>query len=84
MAKVRGRQQSIKKTMDLAVTFANNSSKYYVALVHGGALEEAHAIKEKLLEKMPNSDIFLEGQISPALGVHTGPGLIGIGVYLLD
>jgi len=26
----------------------------------------------------------MEGQISPALGVHTGPGLVGIGFFDLD
>jgi len=31
-----------------------------------------------------NATIFMEGQISPALGVHTGPGLIGIGYFDLD
>jgi fatty acid-binding protein DegV len=28
-----------------------------------------------------NAVLFMEGQISPVLGVHTGPGLIGIGYF---
>lgn len=83
IAKVRGRHQSIKKTMELAVEFAKNSQKYNIALVHGNAKEEADQLKEMLLSQLPGCQIYVEGQISPALGVHTGPGLVGIGVQLL-
>ncbi len=31
-----------------------------------------------------NATLFMEGQISPALGVHTGPGLVGVGFLNLD
>ena len=31
-----------------------------------------------------NAQIYSEGQISPVLGVHTGPGLLGIGVMILE
>ncbi|MPN38515.1 hypothetical protein SDC9_186039 [bioreactor metagenome] len=33
---------------------------------------------------LPHCNMFAEGQISPALGVHTGPGLIGIAIQLID
>ena len=84
VAKIRGRKQSIQKAIDLAVQYAGTSKKYNVALCHGGAPEEILSIKEELLKKLPNCDVYVEGQISPALGVHTGPGLIGIAVQILE
>lgn len=84
VAKIRGRKQSIQKTIDLATQYAKAGKKYNVALCHGGAKEEAMAIKEKLLASLPGCDVYVEGQISPALGVHTGPGLIGIAIQIIE
>ena len=44
----------------------------------GGAAEEAQALIEEVKKKIPQGVIEVRGQISPALGVHTGPGLVGI------
>ena len=82
--KVRGRNQSLSKCLDLAVAFAEGHSSYNIAVSNGFAPEEAADIKTRILAQLPNCKLFVEGQISPALGVHTGPGTIGIAVQLLD
>ncbi|OJF95196.1 DegV family protein [Alkalibacterium sp. 20] len=86
VAKVRGKTKSIKKTIDLVEDFAKGSEKYNLAIAYGGetAREEAEDIREEMKIKLPNYEHFFYDQISPALGVHTGPGLIGIGVQILD
>ncbi|MEG2506856.1 MAG: DegV family protein [Longicatena sp.] len=84
VAKVRGRKQSLTKTVEFALKFIGEHKKYNIAVVNGGAKEEAEDIKKELLAKLNGVDIFVEGQVSPALGVHTGPGSIGIAVQLLD
>ncbi len=78
VAKIVGRKRSIKKTLDLAVDFIGDHKDYNLGIVHGAAEEEANEIKKLLLLRLPNSKVFVEGQISPVLGVHTGPGTIGI------
>lgn len=83
VAKVRGRNKSIAKSIQLIEEFIGGQPKFRLAVAHGAALEEAKAIETALKEKFPNVEIFF-GQISPALVVHTGPGLLGIGVQLLD
>lgn len=82
--KVRGRKQSISKTIDLALNYAQGHKRYNVAVCNGDAGEEAELIKKELLPKLTNMDLFVEGQISPALGVHTGPGALGIAIQILD
>lgn len=86
VAKVRGKAKSVSKTLQLVEEFASTSTKYNLAIAYGGktALKEAEAIRLEMQEKLPNFEEFFFDQISPALGVHTGPGLIGIGVQLLD
>ncbi len=83
VAKVKGRKACLKKAMELALQFSEKGEKYNIAIANGDAVEEAEQIKEVLLPKLKNIHVYTDGQISPALGVHTGPGLIGIGVQLL-
>ena len=49
-------------------------------LARAAALGEADALLAAMKELLPDFGYAIEGQITPALVVHTGPGLIGIGV----
>ena len=82
--KVRGRKQSINKLMEIVQDKIKDKKNYYLAICHGYAQEEADKIREKMQPYIDNATLYMEGQISPALGVHTGPGLVGIGCFNLD
>ncbi|MBC9824931.1 DegV family protein [Carnobacterium inhibens] len=86
VAKVRGNKKSIQRAIDLAAEFAGNAKKYHLAIAFGGKTAEVQveAIRVELKKKLPNFVKIFEDQISPALGVHTGPGLIGIGVQIIE
>lgn len=84
LAKISGRKRSIEKMIELAYEYASTGSRYNIALVHGGAAEEVAKLKEKVKIKFNKCKNLFEGQVSPALGVHTGPGLLGIGVQILE
>ena len=47
-------------------------------------MAEAKEMKTRLEQEFPQVKEIFFGQISPALVVHTGPGLLGVGVQLLD
>ena len=81
--KIIGRKRSLKKALDLAVDFIGDSKKYNIGVVHGDAEKDGDDLLVSLKSKLPNFSIAAEGQISPALGVHTGPGTIGIVVQKL-
>ena len=81
-AKVRGRKKSIARIIEL-VEELSNGRQINVAVMHGDAEEEGLKIKE-YFEKKPNVKEIFFGQISPALVVHTGPGLVGICYQLID
>lgn len=82
--KVRGRKQSINKLMEIVQDKIKDKKNYYLAICYGYAQEEADKIREKMQPYIDNAALYMEGQISPALGVHTGPGLVGIGCFNLD
>ena len=75
-AKVRGREQSLKKLYEILLENINDG-RFNVAIVHGGAEQEARKLWQKARE-LPNINDLLFNQISPVMGVHTGPGLVGI------
>lgn len=76
--KVRGQERSIQKAIDLAIKHLDGSESYNIGVVHAGAKEQANKIRDYLVKKLPNYEILVEGEISPVLSVHTGPGSIGI------
>lgn len=86
-AKAHGRKGSLKKTVGLAAKVAAaaiaEGRTVRLAVAHGDAEAEARAIAEELRNRFPRAGEVLLGQISPALVVHTGPGLVGIGVSVL-
>lgn len=78
--KALGRGKSLDRMLNLAAAFAASKEGSQVALLNGDAPREALELQPRLLEKTLCKELLAEGQISPALVVHTGPGLLGIAV----
>jgi len=70
--------------LEKAVEFASGAKEYNITVMHGAAQDEADALLRELQAALPEFRISIEGQITPALVVHTGPGLIGVGVQRLS
>ena len=83
VAKARGTAQAIEKAISLAVQQAASQVKFAISVAHGSAVERAEAVMQTIKERLPNASTYLMTDISPALSVHTGPGLIGIAVQAL-
>ncbi len=75
--KVRGRKRSLSKMIDIGNDFlAKSPCDVYV--VHGNAREEAENIYNRI-SGFPNvENIYMIGQISPIVGVYSGPGTVGV------
>ncbi len=74
--KAKGRKKSIEKLVQI-VEAATSEKQINLAVVHGGAQQECQKLAERL-SKLPNIKEFMSSDISPCLGVHTGPGLLGV------
>lgn len=81
-AKVRGRKQSIDRMFE---TVKSHLAKplHNVAVCHGAAKEEAQELFEKL-KNLSGVGELIFGHVSPVIGVHTGPGTLGLVVYQVD
>ncbi|MHC5268224.1 DegV family protein [Enterococcus sp. LJL98] len=83
VAKSRGRKRSIDKLVEIAEAFVQGHAEFRLAVAQGDAMEEGLQLKEKLEQRFPQAKEILFGTISPALVVHTGPGLLGMGIQVI-
>lgn len=81
VAKARGRKQSLRKVVELALEYAVDASSVTLSIAHGNALQDAQDIKTEMISQLHKVSHVFVGPVSPALGVHTGPGLIGVCVH---
>ncbi len=86
VAMARGRKKSLDKIVESLKDTAKGSQAYNIGIAYGGAEAEAEGRKiyERIKETFPHINEIYFGSVSPALGVHTGPGLIGGAVQPLD
>lgn len=82
LCKARGKKQALSKLTDILKKELENS-KCKVWILQGGAIDEANKFK-KSLEKLNNILELGISEISPALGVHVGPGLLGLAIQKVD
>lgn len=82
IAKARGRKQALSKLTEILKSHLSKN-KCNVTILQGGC--EAEAIKYmESLKKLININSLKISEISPALGVHGGPGLIGLCIKVVD
>ncbi len=52
----------------------------HVAVMHADALDKAIAFKDRIISQFECNEIFIT-EFTPVMGVHTGPGLVGVAFY---
>ncbi len=83
VAKVRGKRQAVEKMIEVALAEGAKASSYDICMCHGGAYSEFEAFCAEGRERFAPQNLYTT-EISPTLGVHTGPGLLGIGIFPRD
>lgn len=73
----RGKNQAMKKLYQLVQDHVD-SAKASIAIVQGRAEKEAEALAERVRQLGDNIADLYVGNVSPALVVHAGPGLVGL------
>lgn len=74
-----GRQRTRAKSLDHLAKIASEKAPFErIAVVHGGAAEDAEALAAKL-RALPSDTPVIVSEIGPVVGTHAGPGVIGVG-----
>ena len=79
--KIRGAKAGKEKLLHHVEAFCGGRPAL-LALMNGGAQEEAAAIKPILKKIIKQGKIVAEDQITATLAINTGPGLVGIGILV--
>jgi len=83
VVKARGRKKSLGLALKKATEYAAGATEYNITVMHGAAQPEADELLAAMKAQLPDFCLAIQGQITPVLVVHTGPGLIGIGIQRL-
>ena len=79
----RSRNQAYRTIADMVEKAVGAGGKIKIAYVHAAALEEAQRLRE-LIEARLQVVEWMYSELSPALGVHSGPGTVGVCYFPVD
>ncbi|TLQ18010.1 DegV family protein [Lentilactobacillus parafarraginis] len=81
ITKARSEQKAISKMVGLVSDLLKAHPNVRVGVANGADVPLMKKVYATLHEAFPSLKIY-QGSVSPALGVHTGPGLVGVGVQV--
>jgi len=76
----RNRNQAYRSIVEMVEKAVGEGRKIKIAYVHAAALEEAQKLRELIEQRMQVVE-WMFAELSPALGVHTGPGTVGVSFF---
>ncbi|MBD5135383.1 MAG: DegV family protein [Lachnospiraceae bacterium] len=79
---LRGSKNAVNKIVDI-VRKNTKGDNVWLSIMNGHAADKVEEVENTLKENFSNADIVAKKQIVASLAVHTGPGLVGIGVLNL-
>ena len=80
VSRVRGENHALQAIVDYVARHVERHRKLYLAIMEADAPEQAARLQELALQQLQPEEIF-HTEFTPVMGVHAGPGLIGLGYY---
>jgi DegV family protein with EDD domain len=80
LEKIRTRKRALRRLVEETFERVDPSEPAHVAIIHGAAPEDARSLLHEVLERCEQVEPVVSA-ITPVLGVHGGPGVVGIGAY---
>lgn len=79
VSKIRGQHKGLEKLMDILKDYIGDK-KAYLAIMNGDGTRYLDIIRARIKEMFPQCEVVVDKQITATMAIHTGPGLIGVGV----
>ena len=74
---------AIKRMLKIMEQKVVKGQPLHVAVMHADALDKAVALRNRIASQFNCTELFIT-EFTPVMGVHTGPGLLGIAFYSGD
>lgn len=81
---LRGRKNSVRKLIRIVKKQVGDTYDKCMSIMNGKAADKVAEVEELLSENFSKMKIVEKKQIVASLAVHTGPGLVGVGVLKLS
>ncbi len=78
--RARTRRRAMKRVVEITLEGIDRSRPVHVAVMHAAALEDAQALLDEAMDRGTPAE-HLVGELGPIIGIHGGPGLVGMCVY---
>jgi len=83
LAQVRTKRRAIARLLEVAEQRLGGGAMAEAAVVDAGSPEEGDALADQVRERFGMESIY-RTTVSPAIGVHAGPGVLGLAFYAED
>ena len=80
LSRVRGEDHALQAIVDYVAQQVEDHRVLHLAIMEADAPEQAARLQELALQQLRPAEIF-HSEFTPVMGVHTGPGLFGLGYY---
>ncbi len=78
--KVRTRKRSLNRVVEIISERLDTSRPIHAAVIHSEAKAEAESLLQELRSRLGNAELVIS-TITPVVGTHGGPGVVGIAAY---
>jgi len=78
--RIRTRKRALRRMVDAMFERVDPARPTHAAVVHGAAPQDDRKLMDEVTERCKPVESLVTA-ISPVLGVHTGPGVVGIAAY---
>jgi len=77
---VRTKRRGVEHLLEMMGQRTGANSPLHVIVMHADALEEAEDLKQRVASEFDCAEIYVK-DFTPVMGIHTGPGLLGLAFY---
>jgi DegV family protein with EDD domain len=77
---VRTKRRGVERLLEIMQQRMGSNSHLHVIVMHADVLEDAEALKQRITSEFDCAEIYVK-DFTPVMGIHTGPGLLGLAFY---
>jgi len=77
---VRTKRRGVERLLEMMGQRTGANSPLHVIVMHADVLEEAEDLKQRVIAEFDCAEIYVK-DFTPVMGIHTGPGLLGLAFY---
>jgi DegV family protein with EDD domain len=80
LASVRTKRKAVMRALEIAKEYTAGRGPLHMSVMHANAADEAQRMHDWVREEL-NPQELLVAEVGAVIGVHTGPGLVGMAYY---